>query len=272
MPELPEVETTLNGIKPHIEHSKIKQTIIRHHGLRWPIPKNLHDILCGQTVNNIYRRAKYLIFSCDDGSLLLHLGMSGRVRILEQPTPADKHDHVDVEFSNGKILRLTDPRRFGALLWTNEDVFEHQLLKHLGPEPLDNEFNGDYLKSKATGRKVAVKNFIMDSKVVVGVGNIYATESLFLAGIHPEKPAGKVSAAKYAELAEIIKKVLHTAIKKGGTTLRDFAQSDGKPGYFKQKLKAYGRDGEPCVNCETELKLVRVGQRSSVFCPRCQKK
>lgn len=272
MPELPEVETTLNGIKPHIENTSITQTVIRHHGLRWPIPKHLDKTLLGQTVHALTRRGKYIILNCDDGSLLLHLGMSGRLRILEKTLAPVKHDHVDIQFSNGKTLRFTDPRRFGALLWTDEDVFEHELLKHLGPEPLENEFNGDYLKAKSAGRKVAVKNFIMDSKIVVGVGNIYATEALFMAGIHPEKPAGKISLDKYQQLAAIIKTVLSTAIKQGGTTLRDFTQSDGKPGYFKQELKAYGRNGEPCVNCGTELKLVKIGQRSSVFCPKCQKR
>jgi formamidopyrimidine-DNA glycosylase len=197
--------------------------------------------------------------------------MSGRLRIVTAETPVQKHDHVDIEFENHKILRFTDPRRFGAFLWTQEEPAQHELLKHLGPEPLSQDFSGHYLWEKSRGRKVAIKAFIMDSKVVVGVGNIYATEALFPARINPQLAAGKVSASRYDLLAKEIKKILRSAIKQGGTTLKDFVNSEGKPGYFKLHLKAYGRKGLACVECGTKLKESRLGQRSTVFCPVCQK-
>lgn len=270
MPELPEVETTLRGIAPHISGQTISNIIVRHRKLRWPIPRQLEKWVIGQTLTKLDRRGKYLILHCDDGSLLLHLGMSGRLRILHEPTPHQKHDHVDLCFSNGNILRFTDPRRFGALLWTEAPADEHALLAHLGPEPLTATFNSHYLENKARSRQVAIKSFIMDGKVVVGVGNIYATEALFAARIHPEQPAGTVSHKKLQALTTAIKKILANAIKQGGTTLKDFSRSDGSPGYFSIKLKVYGKEGEPCVRCRTTLQGIRLGQRSTVFCPSCQ--
>lgn len=270
MPELPEVETTLRGIEPHIGGQMIKELVVRNRSLRWPVPANLEKILAGQTVNTLIRRGKYIIFQCDKGCVLLHLGMSGRIRILEKPQPPAKHDHVDIAFMNGKTLRFTDPRRFGALLYTDKNIAEHPLLRHLGPEPLTSAFNGEALAARATSRKLAVKSFIMDSKIVVGVGNIYAAEALFTAGIHPEFPAGKVSREKYDELVAAIKNILQHAIKRGGTTLKDFSQSDGKPGYFSIELQVYGKQNQPCPRCETTLELLKIGQRSTVFCPACQ--
>ncbi|MHB1946548.1 MAG: bifunctional DNA-formamidopyrimidine glycosylase/DNA-(apurinic or apyrimidinic site) lyase [Gammaproteobacteria bacterium] len=271
MPELPEVETTLKGIEPHIIHQKITKVTIRHFGLRWPIEANIEDILTHQLIDHLERRGKYLLFKTSKGTLFLHLGMSGRLRIVTEQTPVQKHDHVDIEFGNHKILRFTDPRRFGAFLWTQEDPAQHALLKHLGPEPLSHDFSGRYLWEKARGRKVAIKAFIMDSKIVVGVGNIYATEALFAAGINPKLAAGKISESRYESLVNEIKKILRSAIKQGGTTLKDFVNSEGKPGYFKFHLKAYGRKGLACVNCGTKLKEIRLGQRSTVYCPACQK-
>lgn len=270
MPELPEVETTLRGIRPHIEQQTITDLIVRNRKLRWPIPHNLEKILIGQTINKLSRRGKYMIFHCDTGCMLLHLGMSGRVRILLENQPPQKHDHVDICFANGNILRFTDPRRFGALLWTSNNLDQHPLLAHLGPEPLTDTFDGDTLVKRAKARTLPVKSFIMDSKIVVGVGNIYAAEALFRAGIHPEQPAGTVSAEKFVELAAAIKSILKHAIKKGGTTLKDFSKSDGTPGYFSIELQVYGRAGQACVRCEYKLKLIRIGQRSTVFCPACQ--
>lgn len=271
MPELPEVETTMRGIEPHILGQIVAKLIVRNGNLRWPVPKHLPATLAGQTVTHLARRGKYIIIQCDTGSILLHLGMSGRVRILDNAKPAAKHDHVDFQFSNGKTLRFTDPRRFGALLWTDQNPAEHTLLRHLGPEPLTSAFNSEYLAARAKSRKLAVKSFIMDSKIVVGVGNIYAAEALFMAGIHPEYPAGKITRAKYDDLISAIKSILQSAIKKGGTTLKDFSQSDGKPGYFSIELQVYGKQNQPCPRCATKLELLKIGQRSTVFCPTCQK-
>lgn len=271
MPELPEVETTLRGLQPHVLHHKITQVIVRHHGLRWPIPAHIQETLKNQIINKVSRRGKYLLFQTTAGTIILHLGMSGSLRILTKPTPAKKHDHVDIELENHAIIRLTDPRRFGAMLWTDTNPFEHDLLKNLGPEPLEKDFNGAYLWQRSRKRKVPVKSFIMDSKIVVGVGNIYAAEALFEAGISPTLQAGKVSEARYELLVAAIQRILRSAIKKGGTTLKDFVNSEGKPGYFNFHLKAYGRTGLPCVKCGTTLKEIRLGQRSTVYCPKCQK-
>lgn len=271
MPELPEVETTLRGIMPHIAQQSITHVIVRHHQLRWPIPKNINAILTGQTVHQLTRRAKYLLFQCDNGYLLLHLGMSGRIRILPVDTAAEKHDHVDILFGNDCLLRFTDPRRFGAALWIEGDPEKHPLLSHLGPEPLTNAFNNTYLYERSRARKAPVKSFIMDNRIVVGVGNIYAAEALFAAGIHPNRAAGKISAEQYEKLVAAIKKILRHAIKKGGTTLKDFTRSDGSPSYFSIELQVYGKQNQPCPRCKTKLKLLRIGQRSTVYCPMCQK-
>lgn len=271
MPELPEVETTLRGIKPYLEHHKIIQVTVRHHGLRWPVPLDINKSLQDQVITKIERRGKYLLFKSLKGTLILHLGMSGSLQILTDFLPPKKHDHIDLVFDNHMILRFTDPRRFGACLWTKNDPFQHELLKSLGPEPLSHSFTGVYLFKKAKGRKVAIKNFIMNSQVVVGVGNIYATEALFAAKIHPEMPAGDLTPKQAETLTKNIKKTLQAAIEKGGTTLKDFTQSDGKPGYFKLKLKVYGRGGQLCVRCKIPLTEIRQGQRSTVYCSSCQK-
>lgn len=271
MPELPEVETTLRGIKPHIIDQKVIDVIVRHHQLRWPVPADLKNQLQNKVIKSLRRRAKYLLFETDNGTLILHLGMSGRVRILSEPVAAGKHDHIDIYFSNQKYLRFTDPRRFGALLWTSEDPFKHPLLAKIGPEPLSSDFDGHYLWEQARGRKVSVKSYIMNSSIVAGVGNIYAAEALFQSRIRPQKHAGKISLAQYQDLAAAIKRILKNAIAKGGTTLKDFMKSDGTPGYFSIQLQAYGRGGEPCVNCGTKLKSARIGQRSTVYCGVCQK-
>ena len=270
MPELPEVETTLRGITPYIKNQKIEEVTLRHLQLRWPVNPLIQTALQGHVISTLSRRGKYLLLTTASGTLILHLGMSGSLRIVTANVTPQKHDHVDIAFQNKKILRLTDPRRFGAVLWTTDDPHEHTLLKNLGPEPLSRQFTKHYLWQCAQGRKMPVKAFIMDSSIVVGVGNIYATEALFAAGIHPKTPAGKISRAHYKKCVEAIKKILRAAIKQGGTTLKDFLNSDGKPGYFKFHLKAYGRAGLPCVQCKTTLKEIRLGQRSSVYCPRCQ--
>lgn len=271
MPELPEVETTLRGIQPHIQQQTITQIILRHTHLRWPIPLDIDSILAGQKIQHLERRAKYLLLHFKMGTLMIHLGMSGSLRLLSTAVAPKKHDHIDVIFSPQQILRFTDPRRFGAFLWTTEPL-NHPLLKNLGPEPLEKNFSGKYLAKQAKNKIIAVKNFIMDSKIVVGVGNIYAAEALFLANIHPLTPVKQLTAQQWLQLTHAIKKILRCAISQGGTTLKDFTHSTGKPGYFKQSLKVYGRGGLPCVICHTLLQSIRLGQRSTVFCAVCQKK
>lgn len=271
MPELPEVETTRRGIAPHLQSKTIREVIVRQPRLRWPVPRKLNALLRDRTIERIERRGKYLLLMLANGTLIIHLGMSGSLRILPCTTPAEKHDHLDIVLQNGQCLRFRDPRRFGTVLWTREDPLQHKLLKLLGPEPLSDEFGGDYLWQRSRARKIAIKPFIMDSKIVVGVGNIYANEALFLAGIHPKRPAGRISRQRYALLAEAIKQVLHAAIRQGGTTLRDFTSSDGKPGYFRQQLHVYERADQPCKQCGTSLKHTVIGQRSSFYCPQCQK-
>lgn len=270
MPELPEVETTRNGIAPHIEGRRICGVVVRQAQLRWPVANDLERLLTGRTLRSVERRAKYLLLRLANGTLILHLGMSGSLRILPRDTSPGRHDHFDLLFGQC-CLRLRDPRRFGAVLWTDRPVAQHPLLAHLGPEPLSAEFNGGYLRQQAQRRRVAVKSLIMDGRVVVGVGNIYANEALFRAGIHPARAAGRISAARYARLTEEIKGVLAAAILQGGTTLRDFQQEDGKPGYFAQELLVYGKAGDPCPGCGTPLRQQRIGQRSSFYCSRCQK-
>lgn len=270
MPELPEVETTLRGIYPSLLGQQVTQVILRQTKLRWPIPSKLKKILLDQTINSIRRRGKYLLLDFAHGTLILHLGMSGRLRILSEHLPPKKHDHADFHFSNGILLRLTDPRRFGAILWS-DNPDHHPLLRSLGPEPLTDAFDGTYLTQRAKGRKLPVKSFIMDSRIVTGVGNIYAAEALFRAGIHPGQAAGAITLKSYAALAQAIKQVLQHAIKKGGTTLKDFMKSDGSPGYFSIELQVYGRGGEPCVKCGQPLAEMRIGQRSTVFCKQCQR-
>lgn len=271
MPELPEVETTLRGLSPHLSRQRIQQVIIRNPQLRWPIPVNLPAILRGQTINTLQRRAKYLLMDCGSGTLILHLGMSGSLRILPASTPAEKHDHFDLILANGTLMRLRDPRRFGAVLWHEGDISQHPLLAMLGPEPLLDNFNAQYLYTATRKRSAAIKQVIMDSHIVVGVGNIYASESLFHAGIRPQLHAGKLSLARCARLVQTIRETLSASIAQGGSTLRDFTDSSGKPGYFQQSYTVYGRTGEPCRVCGTSIKQIVQGQRSTFYCPSCQK-
>jgi formamidopyrimidine-DNA glycosylase len=269
MPELPEVEVSRLGITPHVEAQLVVEVHIHNPNLRWPVPELVKGLI-GQHITQVERRAKYLLLHSPVGSVILHLGMSGNLRVVPVTEPLKKHDHIEFHFDNGLALRLNDPRRFGACLWQPIDEV-HSVFAKLGPEPLTDAFTAAHLFKASRGKRVPIKQFIMDNHVVVGVGNIYANESLFKAGIHPECEAGKVSKARYERLTPIIKDTLAAAIKQGGTTLKDFAQTDGKPGYFAQELLVYGRKGQPCVTCFTELSEIRLGQRSTVFCKRCQR-
>lgn len=268
MPELPEVEVSRMGISPHLVGETVAKITLRTPKLRWDIPAELKQME-GQVIRNISRRAKYLLIETDIGSAIVHLGMSGSLRVLDAEIAPAKHDHVDLKLTNGKVLRYNDPRRFGAWLWSENGM--HRALGVMGPEPLTDEFNADYIAAKAKGKRVAVKQFIMDNKVVVGVGNIYANESLFSARIHPTRPAGTITSQEWLLLVTEIKQVLATAIQQGGTTLKDFAQADGKPGYFAQELLVYGKAGQPCPNCGQALEEQKIGQRNTFFCGECQK-
>lgn len=270
MPELPEVETCKRGIEPYILGYKIINSIIRTPSLRFPIPKYISQRIQGLSIQHLERRGKYLLLNTAKGTLLIHLGMSGSLRIVPEFEPCKKHDHIDIVFSNQKILRYHDPRRFGIFLWIESDIDQHPLLNKLGPEPLTKAFNAKYLSHALHNRKVPIKTAIMDSHIVVGVGNIYANEALYYARISPTKLAYLLSPKDCDALVNKIKKVLAKAIKVGGTTLRDFVGSDGKPGYFKQQLQVYGRAGSPCYRCQTTLVEIRINQRSTVFCPICQ--
>jgi formamidopyrimidine-DNA glycosylase len=270
MPELPEVETTRRGIAPHVVGRRVIEARLRRPDLRWPIPAAIRRTLVGQCVDSVERRAKYLLMHTVEGSALLHLGMSGSLRVLPQNTAATAHDHVDLVLDSGQMLRFNDPRRFGCLLWQAPGKV-HDLLKHLGPEPLGDQFDGDYLYVLSRGRSAPVKAFLMDQRIVVGVGNIYVAEALFEAGIRPSRPAGRVTRERYHAIAAAIRRILAYAIERGGTTLRDFLQPDGEPGYFEQELFVYGREGETCKICGGNIKAARTQQRSSFYCPRCQK-
>lgn len=270
MPELPEVETTRRGVSPHCRGARVTGVQVREPRLRWPVPVQLPSLLSGQRIMEVERRAKYLLFRTAAGSLLVHLGMSGSLRVADPADLPGKHDHIDILLDNGACLRYNDPRRFGCFLWL-EPAEQHPLLSHLGPEPLSPGFDGKLLYSLSRGRKSPVKHFIMDAKVVVGVGNIYANEVLFLSGIDPRRAAGRISLARYLVLADRIKQVLTSAIEQGGTTLRDFVGGDGKPGYFAQQLYVYGRGGAPCKRCGAVLRERALGQRTTVFCVACQR-
>jgi formamidopyrimidine-DNA glycosylase len=270
MPELPEVETTRRGVEPHCLGHRVARVIVRESRLRWPVPDNLEAVLCGQDIVAVERRGKYLLFQTFAGYLLVHLGMSGSLRAVDPAAAPGRHDHIDLLFDDGICLRYHDPRRFGCFLWQTPGQ-QHPLLVNLGPEPLSADFDGLALYRLAQRRKGPVKSFIMDGKVVVGVGNIYANEALFLSGIHPARAAGRISLERYHRLAKSIKQVLTSAIEQGGTTLRDFVGGDGKPGYFAQQLYVYGRSGQPCKLCSTTLQERRLGQRSSVYCVTCQR-
>ncbi len=271
MPELPEVETARRGIEPCLKGRRVMDIVVRQRRLRWPVPRALQKELTGQTVISVTRRAKYLLINTAAGSAILHLGMSGSLRIVPTASEHGPHDHVELALDSGSSLRLTDPRRFGALLWTRTSPEQHPLLRDLGPEPLGDAFSGDYLHRRSRGRRLAVKNFLMDSRTVAGVGNIYANEALFMAGIHPARQAGRISAQRFETLANSVRGVLQQAIQQGGTTLRDFVNSEGRPGYFQQTLQVYGRGGQPCPVCLTPLRLIQLGRRSTFYCPRCQR-
>ena len=270
MPELPEVETTRRGLAPHVEGRRVEAVVLRRPDLRWPIPGEVSALLPGQRIEAVRRRAKYLLLDTRAGSALMHLGMSGSLRVLPAATPATAHDHVDLALVGGDVLRFNDPRRFGSLLWQPPGTV-HDLLRDLGPEPLTAAFDGDHLFARSRGRKAPVKTFLMDQRIVVGVGNIYAAEALFAAGISPWRAAGSISRARYAQLADAVKTILAAAIERGGTTLRDFISPDGVPGYFEQELAVYGRGGEPCRRCGRRLREDSIGQRASHWCARCQR-
>ncbi len=270
MPELPEVETTRRGIEPHVLGRRVADVRLRVPALRWPIPPEIATELPGQRLERVRRRAKYLLIEAERGDVLVHRGMSGVLRVLPGNTIAQKHDHADLVLDDERMLRLTDPRRFGCLLWQPRGEI-HPLLRGLGPEPLSDDFDGDHLWRLSRGRGASVKTFLMDQAVVVGVGNIYAAEALFRAGVHPQRAAGRVARERYGELAVAVRAILAHAIQRGGTTLRDFLDPDGLPGYFEQELLVYGREGEPCKACGTPIRSARLGNRASCYCPRCQR-
>jgi formamidopyrimidine-DNA glycosylase len=270
VPELPEVETTRRGIAPHLEARVVTKVIVRDRRLRWPVPDDIGE-LQGTRVCAVERRAKYLLIKTNRGTAIVHLGMSGSLRMVASGQPALAHDHVDIVLDNGQALRLHDPRRFGCLLWTPGDAQQHPLLASLGPEPLGEVFSADYLYRLSRKRRVGIKQLIMTPRVVVGIGNIYASEALFRAGINPFRAAGRISKQRYAGLVDSVRAVLNNAIGQGGTTLRDFLREDGNPGYFKQSLRVYAREGQACRRCKQPIKRRVQGQRSTFYCPRCQR-
>ncbi len=271
MPELPEVETTRRGLAPHLVGRRVADVRVHEPRLRWPVCETLASTLVGRTIDAVTRRAKYLLLATGDGTLIVHLGMSGSLRLVREPVALRAHDHLELELDDGTTMRLNDPRRFGSVHWTAETPERHFLLRSLGPEPLSPEFGGAYLHERSRGRRRDVKGFIMDAGVVVGVGNIYASEALYRAGIRPARPAGAISRARYERLAGAIAATLTEAIEVGGTTLRDFVGSDGRPGYFRAALSVYGRSGAACRSCGGTLRSARLGQRATVWCPRCQR-
>lgn len=271
MPELPEVETTCRAIRPVLEGQRVADLEIRERRLRWPISRKITRELPGQIIRRVRRRAKYLLVETDAGNALIHLGMSGRLRVLPSVIPPGRHDHFDISLESGVCVRYNDPRRFGCLLWTHGDPLSHPRLVDLGPEPLEGDFDGGYLYTAGRGRKAPIKQFLMDPRTVVGVGNIYANEALFRAGIHPRRAAGRISKERMGRLADSIKTVLEDAIRQGGTTLRDFLHVDGTAGYFRQDHLVYDRAGQPCLVCRTPIRRLVLGQRSTYYCPKCQR-
>jgi formamidopyrimidine-DNA glycosylase len=271
MPELPEVETTRRGIEPHVDHHVIDDLIVRNRALRWPVPVRLRDKISGRRILSVDRRGKYILLRLETGTVIIHLGMSGSLRVCPPDTPVRKHDHVDFVLDNGLSLRLHDPRRFGAVLWTDKAPERHKLLSSLGPEPLQEGFNAAYLHEHTRKRSASIKSIIMNSHVVVGVGNIYACESLFLAGINPKRRAGALSMARCEKLVASIKQVLADSITQGGTTLRDYIRENGQPGYFALKLRVYGKAGQPCPQCGRPIKQIKQQQRSTFYCTHCQR-
>jgi formamidopyrimidine-DNA glycosylase len=271
MPELPEVETTRRGLLPHVVGHRLRALVVRERRLRWPIPRGLERRLSGATIESLGRRGKYLLLNTDRGTAIAHLGMSGSLRLVAGETAPVAHEHYDLVLEDGRAIRYRDPRRFGALLWGGASPETHPLLGHLGPEPLSEAFDGAYLHRLGRGRRVAVKNFLMNARIVVGVGNIYASEALFRAGIHPRRAAGRIGARRYDLLAHAVRDVLGEAIEQGGTTLRDFVAGEGQPGYFRPQLAVYDRSGEPCPRCAIPIRREIIGQRSTFFCPGCQR-
>ncbi len=270
MPELPEVETTRRGIAPRLEGVRVAGVTVRDRRLRWPVSVGLEERLTGRVIDSVERRAKYLLLRTSDGTAIAHLGMSGSMRFVTPEAQPRKHDHVEIRMESGDILRFNDPRRFGCLLWTDAEPAEHPLLAQLGPEPMGPEFTGEYLRARSRGRRVAIKQHIMNAAIVVGVGNIYANESLFRAGIHPKRAAGRISAQRMDRLVAAINAVLDESIRFGGTTLRDFYGGEGKPGYFRNELRVYDRADEPCVRCGGTVRHTVLGQRSTFYCANCQ--
>lgn len=270
MPELPEVETTRRGIEPHVRGHRITAVDVHHHGLRWPVSRRLAAAVAGQRVGAVERRAKYLLLRLERGTLMLHLGMSGSLRVLPKATPRLTHDHVDIVLDTGQVLRFNDPRRFGSLTLIEGPLEDEPLLKHLAPEPLEPGFDGDYLFRITRRRRVAIKLLIMNGRLVTGVGNIYASEALFRAGIRPKRGAKGLTRVECARLAEAIREVLQAAIGFGGTTLRDYVSAEGAPGYFRRELFVYERADEPCRRCGTPIRHLVQGQRSTYYCPTCQ--
>jgi formamidopyrimidine-DNA glycosylase len=272
MPELPEVETTRRGVAPWLEGVRVCAVALRQPMLRWPVPRSMARELPGRRVLTTLRRAKYLLFRAEgDRTLMVHLGMSGSLRVLPGPATPGPHDHLDLALESGRVLRFNDPRRFGSLDWFAGDPLQHPLLRELGPEPLGPEFTPEYLAAACRGRRIAIKQLIMNGRIVVGVGNIYASEALFRAGIHPARAAGRIGAVRLARLVEAIREVLEDALRQGGTTLRDFSWGEGQRGYFRIELAAYDRAGEPCLRCDGTIRGVVQGQRSTYYCPGCQR-
>jgi formamidopyrimidine-DNA glycosylase len=271
VPELPEVETTRLGLTPHLQGQRIRTAVVRNRNLRWPVPRKLPELVAGRRIKRLLRRSKYLLVDCSGAWLIFHLGMSGSLRVVRADTPAGAHDHFDLVLETGSALRLHDPRRFGAVLWEPGEPSRHKLLRALAPEPLDSAFNANWLFDRTRGRKAPIKSLLMDNHLVCGVGNIYANESLFRAGIHPARAAGRISQPRYAKLVDEIRSTLRAAIQAGGSSLRDFVHADGSPGYFQQHYLVYGRQGERCERCGHTIRTVRIGQRSAFYCPRCQR-
>lgn len=270
MPELPEVETTRRGLVPHLTGRRIDEIVVRDRRLRWPIADELERLASGASIRSVQRRGKYLLIECAGGWLIVHLGMSGRLRVLPKATPPSKHDHYDLVLSSGMLVRFTDPRRFGALLWTSEHPSRHALLRNLAPEPLDADFDASWLHARTRSRSISIKLALMNNEIVTGVGNIYANEALFRAGINPRIKAGRLSVQRCEKLVLSVKSTLLDAITAGGSSLRDFFGTDGSPGYFQQQYMVYGRQGEPCRVCGTAIRGLRIGQRSTFYCTRCQ--
>jgi formamidopyrimidine-DNA glycosylase len=271
VPELPEVETTRRGLSPFVTGVRIAGLVVRNKHLRWPIADELPDIIRDQTISHISRRSKYLLFHLDRGALIAHLGMSGSLRVIASSAPPGPWDPFDIVLAGPEALclRLRDPRRFGALLYST-DPFTHPLIASLGPEPLDPDFQGSTLYARARGRTLAIRDFLLNGRIVAGIGNIYANEALFLAGIRPDRSAGRISRVRFEALASAIVTVLTRALEAGGTTLKDFAGGDGRPGYFQQQLQVYGRTGEPCYHCAAPIRRLTESGRSSFYCPECQ--